>query len=59
MHYTFIACIDSVMRIEEKNFPHVYLEECKYKIKKKNKCQDLLILNKSQIQCQSQTQMLN
>ena len=34
MHYTFIACIDSVMRIEKKNFPQVYLEECKYKIKK-------------------------
>ena len=36
MHYTCIACItiDSVMRIEKKNFPQVYLEECKYKIKK-------------------------
>ena len=36
MHYSYIACItiDSVMRIEKKNFPKVYLEECKYKIKK-------------------------
>ena len=37
MHYTCIACIDSVdsvMRIEKKNFPQVYLEECKYKSKK-------------------------
>ena len=36
MHYSCIACItiDSVMRIEKKNFPKVYLEECKYKIKK-------------------------
>ena len=36
MHYTCIACItvDSVMRMEKKNFPQVYLEECKYKIKK-------------------------
>ena len=35
-HYTCIACItiDSVMRIEKKNYPQVYLEECKYKIKK-------------------------
>ena len=35
--YTFIACvsIDSVMKIEKKNYPQVYLEECKFKIKKK------------------------
>ena len=31
VHY---ACIttDSVMRMEKKNYPQVYLEECKYKI---------------------------
>ena len=36
MSYTCIACItiDSVMKMEKKNFPQVYLEECKYKIKK-------------------------
>ena len=36
MYYTCIACItiDSVMRMEKKNYPQVYLEECKYKIKK-------------------------
>ena len=36
MHYTCIVCItiDSVMRMEKKNFPQVYLEECKYKPKK-------------------------
>ena len=36
MHYTCIACItiDSVMRIDKKNHPQVYLEECKYRIKK-------------------------
>ena len=36
MHYACIACItiDSVMRMEKKNYPQVYLEECKYKIKK-------------------------
>ena len=35
-HYTCIACItiDSVMKMEKKNYPQVYLEECKYKIKK-------------------------
>ena len=36
MHYTCIACItiDSVIRIDKKNYPQIYLEECKYKIKK-------------------------
>ena len=36
-HYTCIACItiDSVMRVEKKNYPQVYLEECKYKMKKR------------------------
>ena len=35
-HYTCIACIaiDSVMRMEKKNYLQVYLEECKYKINK-------------------------
>ena len=36
LHCTCIACIiiDSVMRMEKKNYPQVYLERCKYKIKK-------------------------
>ena len=36
IHYTYIACvtIDSVMKMNKKNYPQVYLEECKYKIKK-------------------------
>ena len=36
VHYACIACItiDSVMKMEKKNYPQVYLEECKYKIKK-------------------------
>ena len=31
-----ITCItiDSVMRMEKKHYPQVYLEECKYRIKK-------------------------
>ena len=35
IHYTCIACvtIDSVMRMDKKYFPQVYLEECKYKLK--------------------------
>ena len=37
-HYTCIACItiDSVMKMNKKNYPQVYLEECKYKAKKIN-----------------------
>ena len=36
MYYTCIACItiDSVIKMNKKNYPQVYLEECKYKIKK-------------------------
>ena len=36
MHYTCIAyiTIDSVLTIDKKNHPQVYLEECKYKVKK-------------------------
>ena len=35
VHYIYITCItiDSVMRMEKKNFSQVYLEEGKYKIK--------------------------
>ena len=35
-HYIRIACIaiDFVVRMDKKNYPQVYLEECKYKIKK-------------------------
>ena len=38
VHYACKACItiDSVMKIEKKNYAQVYLEECKYKIKKTN-----------------------
>ena len=35
-NYTCIACItiDSVWKINKKNYPQVYLEECKYKVQK-------------------------
>ena len=41
MRYTCIACItiDSVMKIDKKNYPQVYLEECKYRVKQ-YKCLD-------------------
>ena len=36
MHYTCISCItiDSVLKIDKKNHLQVYLEECKYRVKK-------------------------
>ena len=41
MYYTCIACIaiDSVMKIDKQNHPQVYLDECKYRVKK-YKCLD-------------------
>ena len=36
-HYICIAviCIDSVLKVDMKNYPQVYLEQCKYKIKRR------------------------
>ena len=36
-HYMFIAaiCINSVLKVDKKNYPQVYLEQYKYKIKRK------------------------
>ena len=41
IYYTCIASItiDSVLKIDKKNHPQVYLEECKYRVKK-HKCLD-------------------
>ena len=35
MRYTCIAWItsDSIVRMDKKNYPQVYLEECKYRVK--------------------------
>ena len=37
-YYTCIACttLDSVLKMNKKNYLQVYLEECKYKVKKIN-----------------------
>ena len=37
MHYVCnsAVCIDSILRVEKENYPQVYLEQCKYKIKKR------------------------
>ena len=36
-HYICIAaiCIDSALELDKKNYPQVYLEQCKYKIKRR------------------------
>ena len=36
VHYVCISaiCIDSELRTDKKNYPQVYLEQCKYKMKK-------------------------
>ena len=36
-HYICIPaiCINSVLKVDKKNYPQVYLEQCKYKIKRK------------------------
>ena len=36
-HYVCIAaiCIDSVLKAEKKNYPQIYLEQCKYKLNKR------------------------
>ena len=37
IHYVCIAaiCIDSLLRVDKKSYPQVYLEQCKYKMRKK------------------------
>ena len=38
-HYTCISAIDidSVLKIDKKSFPQAYLEQCKYKLKKRKR----------------------
>ena len=40
--YTCIVCItfDSALKIDKKILPQVYLEECKYRVRRKFKCLD-------------------
>ena len=37
VEYACIACIsiDSLLKVDKKNYPQVYLEQCKYKIKQR------------------------
>ena len=61
VHYACIACItiDSVMKMEKKNYPQVYLEECKYKIKKikMTKFIDTVLESDSESQLESDTEL--
>ena len=35
--YSCIACIsiDSILKVDKKSYPQIYLEQCKYKVKKR------------------------
>ena len=54
-HYTCIACmtIDFVMRMKMKNYSQVYLEECKYKLKKTK----MINLIKAELKSQSASEL--
>ena len=49
---TCIACItiDSVMKMEKKNYPQFYLEECKYRVKKRNMTKFIEVELKSELE---------
>ena len=59
MHYTCISCItiDSVMRMDKKNHPQIYLEECKYRIKKIQMCRFISTELKSDSESESELEV--
>ena len=59
VHYTCVACItiDSVMRMEKKNYPQVYLEEWKYKIKKTKMTKFINTEQESESELESDTEL--
>ena len=61
MHYTCIACItiDSVIKIEKKNYPQVYLEECKYKAKKLKMSRLINVELKSDLESDLETESIS
>ena len=61
MHYTCIVCItiDSAMRINKKYFPQVYLEECNYKIKKRQMSRFIIAELKSDSDSDSEKDTVN
>ena len=63
MRYTCIACLrnDSVVvRMDKKNYPQVYLEECKYKIKKMQMPRFINdeLESKSELESESDTELM-
>ena len=61
MHYTCIVCItiDSAIRINKKYFPQVYLEECNYKIKKRQMSRFIIAELKSDSDSDSKNDTVN
>ena len=59
MNYAWIACIsiDSVLRMKKMNYPQVYLQECKYKIKKIKMSQFVNTELESESQLESNTEL--
>ena len=59
MHYTRIACItiDSVMKMEKKNYPEVFLDECKYRMKKTKMLKFINIKLKSEAELESDSKL--
>ena len=60
VRYRCIAsiAIDFVMKIKNKNYPLVYLEECKYKVKKKKKSEFIDAELKSESELESGSEWL-
>ena len=59
VNYAWIACIsiDSVLRMKKMNYPQVYLQECKYKIKKIKMSQFVNTELESESQLESNTEL--
>ena len=59
MHYACITCItvDSVIRMEKKNYPQVYLDEYKYKMKKTKNTKFINTELKSESELESDTEL--
>ena len=62
MHYTCIVCItiDSIMRMEKKNYPQFYLEECEYRIKKMQMSRfiNTELKSESELESESDTELI-
>ena len=57
MHYTCIACItiDSFKKMEKRNYPQVYLEECKHRMKKRKMTKFIEADLKSELELESES----